>query len=178
MLLRLSPDAALDWLVVSTQPHRERVALEHLDRQGFNAYCPMIRRRIRHARRSEEVRRPLFPGYLFVEYDADRAGWRPILGTRGVRSLICTGELPSTLPAAVIKAFRAREIDGCIAGAAERLKVGQEAIIDGGALDCLVGRIIEVRENERIVLLVSLLNQQTRVVVPADQLRPAGQPAL
>jgi hypothetical protein len=34
------------WAVVNTQPHRERIALENLARQEFDAYCPLIRKRL------------------------------------------------------------------------------------------------------------------------------------
>ena len=77
------------WAVVNTQPHRETIALENLERQDFRAYCPVIRKRVRHARRSLDLLRPLFPGYLFAQVTLDR--WRPILSTYGVRSLVRCG---------------------------------------------------------------------------------------
>jgi transcriptional antiterminator RfaH len=48
-------------------PHREHVAIENLTRQKFVVYCPMELKRIRHARRTQDVVRPLFPGYIFAE---------------------------------------------------------------------------------------------------------------
>jgi transcriptional antiterminator RfaH len=64
--------SAPKWVAVNTHPHRERFALDNLRRQDFGAYCPMIRKRIRHARRTQDVLRPLFPSYLFVEVDPER----------------------------------------------------------------------------------------------------------
>jgi len=66
------------WAVVNTQPHRERIALENLARQAFKAYCPLVRRRVRHARREHDALRPLFPGYLFVHLSPQTPRWRPI----------------------------------------------------------------------------------------------------
>jgi transcriptional antiterminator RfaH len=56
------------WFVLSTHPHREAWALENLSRQQFNVYCPMIVKRVRHARRTYDALRPFFPGYIFVEH--------------------------------------------------------------------------------------------------------------
>jgi hypothetical protein len=58
------------WAVINTHPHREEMALENLMRQGFIAYCPMLRRRRSHGRRITPVLRPLFPSYLFVSTGA------------------------------------------------------------------------------------------------------------
>src|SRR5262252_4918007 len=102
-----------DWFVVSTQPHREDVACENLERQNFNVYCPRIVKHIRHARRSYDARRPLFPGYLFVERERLHR-WRPILGTFGVRSVICQGDTPALLPSGFVENLKAREVDGVI----------------------------------------------------------------
>ena len=45
----------------------------------------MIVKRIKHARRVYDAKRPLFPGYIFVERPVQRHLWRPLLGTFGVR---------------------------------------------------------------------------------------------
>src|SRR5262245_24089593 len=102
------------WVVMNTEPHREQVALENLARQAFNTYCPMMRTRIRHARRTHAVLRPLFPGYLFVRVNSDLQRWRPILSTYGVRTLVCCGDRPSFLDDGFVEGLQARTIDGAI----------------------------------------------------------------
>src|SRR5208282_3544054 len=102
------------WLVLTTHPHREDQAIENLMRQNFRVYCPMILKRIRHARRAYEAPRPLFPGYVFVEQPSQRQLWQPLRSTFGVRSVVMTGEKPATLPAGLIESLKAREIDGSI----------------------------------------------------------------
>src|SRR5690242_10696571 len=94
------------WAVVAANPHCERIALEHLRRQNFGAYCPSVTRRVRHARRSCDVQRPLFPGYLFVRMHIRY--WRPILSTVGVRSILRCGEKLSLLSDSFIQALRER----------------------------------------------------------------------
>ena len=67
-----------DWYVVHTQPHAEDKAIFNLRRQGFETYLPKYLRTRRHARRTEQVARPLFPRYLFVALDLAVQPWRAI----------------------------------------------------------------------------------------------------
>ena len=83
------------WYVVYAQPHAEARAAEQLGRQGYEAYLPQQRRWLRHARKRELVRRPLFPRYLFVALDLLATRWRPILSTIGVAGLVRHGEEPT-----------------------------------------------------------------------------------
>ena len=163
----------LNWIVVTTHPHREDFAIENLAQQDYDAYCPMIVKRIKHARRAYDAKRPLFPGYVFVERPAHRHLWRPLLGTFGVRSVVCNGETPSLLPPGFVESLKARETDGAIQKPEMPFKPGQSVAINGGAFDGLVGQILEIRESDRVLLLLNLLNQQTRVHIETKMLRSA-----
>ena len=133
----------------------------------------MIVKRIKHARRVHDAKRPLFPGYIFVERPAQRHLWRPLLGTLGVRSVVRNGEIPSLLPAGFVESLKAREIDGAIQKPEMPFQPGQSVTINGGPFDGLVGQILEIRESDRVLLLLNLLSQQTRVHVEAKMLRSA-----
>ena len=165
--------SALNWMVLTTHPHREEFAMENLVRQDYEAYCPVIVRRIKHARRAYDAKRPLFPGYVFVERPAERHLWRPLLGTFGVRSVVCNGETPSLLPVGFVENLKAREIDGAIQKPVSPFKPGQSVTINGGPFDGLVGQILEIRESDRVLLLLNLLSQQTRVHIETKMLRSA-----
>jgi|ERR1700737_4927359 len=156
------------WAVVTTQPHREPVALENLARQGFPAYCPSVRRRITHARRTRDVLRPLFPGYLFVHVNSDQLQYRPILSTRGVRTLVRFGQRPSFLEDAFIRDLKSREVDGVIVRPPSPYEVGQTVRIAGGPFDGIVAAIIEMDEKDRLVVLMNLLNRSTKVKIGAE----------
>ena len=61
----------MPWYVVSTKPNQENRAALNLRKQAFEVLLPMMQKKRRHARQIETVLRPLFPGYLFVEFDPD-----------------------------------------------------------------------------------------------------------
>jgi transcriptional antiterminator RfaH len=166
-----APDGSGTWLVVNTRSHQEACASENLVRQEFHVYCPMISRRIRHARRAHDAPRPLFPGYIFVEHRPQQT-WRPILGTYGVKTLVRSGDRPSVLASGFIDALKARELGGVIRKPAAALEIGQRVAVQGGPLDGLIGEIIALRDKERVLVLLDLLDRETRTHVRADMLSP------
>ena len=97
------------WIAVATHPNAEGRAVQNLKRQGYECYCPRTRVSRRHARRIETVERPFFPGYLFVRLDRTRDQWRPIMHSRGVRTVVRFGEKLGVVPQGIIESLLARE---------------------------------------------------------------------
>jgi transcriptional antiterminator RfaH len=168
----LPGEAAAWWAAVNTQPHRERVALDNLERQGFSTYCPFIRRRRSHARRVEEVLRPLFPGYLFVNVGSGQDCWRPILSTYGVRTLVRCGDRPSQVDARFIHALQAREVDGAIVRPAVPYRIGQQVQVVAGPCDGLVATILSLDERDRVTVLLDLMSRRVKAHLDSAQVMP------
>lgn len=164
-------DATVRWVAINTHPHREHIAVENLVRQDFDIYCPRELKRIRHARRVQDVLRPLFPGYIFAKVAPDLTMWRPILSTYGVRALVRFGDRPAFLDHGFVAGLRAREVDGVISKPTSPYRVGQEVRLSGGPFDGLIATIIEMGDKDRLVLLTSLLNQNVRLKVTSANVR-------
>lgn len=162
---------AMRWIAINTHPHREHVAIENLVRQKFSVYCPMELKRVRHARRTQDVPRPIFPGYIFAEVAPDLTLWRPILSTFGVRNLIRTGDRPAFVDDGFIQGLKGREIDGVITKPQRPYEVGQEVRLNGGPFDGLIATIIEMSERDRLILLATLLSQTVRLKVSSASVR-------
>ena len=160
------------WAVVNTHPHRERLVLEHLERQDYWPYCPMTRRRARQGRRYSDVLRPLFPNYVFVKVPEAHERWRPILSTIGVRSVVRCGDNLSYIDDHFIRALRSREIDGVVARAPHPFQPGDEIVVAGGPFDGLVAKIVEMDEKDRLLVLMNLLNGQVKVKIEARNIAP------
>lgn len=163
----------MSWVVATTHPHSEAIAVENLQRQGFVTYCPQIRKRRSHARRIEMVLRPLFPGYVFVGIDA-RMRWRSILSTMGVRTLVRFGDDPATIADAFIEGLRAREVDGAVVRPASPYQVGQTVQIAGGPFDGVVTKILELDERDRIVVLLDVMNRGVKTKLESNQVTPVS----
>ncbi len=167
---RRLPCAPSVWAVVNTQPSREALALQHLRRQDFEAYCPMISKRLKLAHRYTEVARPLFPSYLFVRLATDRNQWRPVLSTIGVRALIRFGDQLGLVDDGFVDALKQRERDGLIARPAKPFEVGQQVRMSSGPFDGLIATIVSIGEKDRLVVLMELLSRKVQVKVGTGQL--------
>jgi transcriptional antiterminator RfaH len=161
-----------DWAVVNTHPHKERLALENLDRQAYRTYCPVLRRRIGRGARAKDVLRPLFPGYVFVQVSGGRANWRPIMSTYGVRSLILSGDRVGMIEDRFIVGLKQREVQGIIARPPKPFAVGELVTISGGAFDGLIATIVSMDDKDRLVVLMDLLNRPVKVRLESARLSP------
>jgi transcriptional antiterminator RfaH len=165
----------IGWYAVYTRPHAETKALDHLLRQGYCAYLPRYRTQITHARRRQVVLRPLFPRYLFAGIGGGTMRWRPILSTFGVTDLVRAGDEPATVPSGVVEAIREREQAGGFdrLGLQRSLRLGELVRVTAGALEDLVGRLVELRDQDRVVVLLELLGRAVRVQLRAEAVESA-----
>jgi transcriptional antiterminator RfaH len=165
----------ISWYAVHTRPQAETKALENLLRQGYEAYLPRYRTQIRHARRLQTVLRPLFPRYLFAGIDRTAMPWRPILSTVGVSDLVRSGDGPLPVAPEIVEALRAQEGAGGFDALARRRgpRLGDLVRISAGAFEDMIGRLIELRDQDRVVVLLDLLGRKVRAQIEADSVEAA-----
>ena len=158
------------WIAVATHPNAEGRAVQNLKRQGYECYCPRTRVSRRHARRIQTVERPFFPGYLFVRLDRTRDQWRPIMHSRGVRTVVRFGEELGIVPRGVIESLLAREGDEGLKPppAAERLKVGQRVALNGTLFDEFVCTVRSIEPRDRVCVLLEVMQHAVKMVVPSE----------
>jgi transcriptional antiterminator RfaH len=158
------------WVVVNTHPAKEMLAIENLRRQKFETYCPLMRKRIRHARREHEALRPLFPSYVFAKLDPKMNMWRSIASTFGVKQLIAFGDRPGLLHSDFIESLKAREVEGVIVRPREPYQVGQKVLLTGGAFEGISATIIQLNENDRVVVLMEILSRSVKIKVDSKKM--------
>ena len=158
------------WIAVATRPNAEGQAVQNLKRQGYECYCPYTHVSRRHAGRSETVRRPFFPGYLFVRLDRSRDQWRPIMYSRGVRAIVRFGEQLGVIPGEVVEALIAREESGGLKPppAFERLEVGQRVGLQGTLFDDFVCTVMSIEPKERVCVLLEFMHHAVKMIVPSE----------
>ena len=155
----------MDWLVVRTKARQELRAEHHLEEQGFNVYCPQI---AKYNGLKEVVgRQALFSGYCFVQSgELSIAGIRSTPGVIGLVSFSLEGT-PAALSPAALEAINVHceKISG--------LKPGGTVSLIEGPFKGLKG-LYSKRSKDRVEVLLTLLGQQQRVLVPSSQVI-AGQ---
>ncbi len=87
------------WFCVYTAPKVEEVVGAKLEDGGFDAYVATGRqirkKRVRNKGwRPIEVRRPVFPRYVFVGFSDGRPNWMKVRAVNGVQAVVCEGNTP------------------------------------------------------------------------------------
>lgn len=160
------------WYVIQCKPREERRALENLERQGFQCYLPTISvERLRHGARRDAAE-PLFPGYLFIDLDELIDNWHPIRSTRGVIRLVRFREYPVPVPDEIIAMTRRR-----LAQDTPRipyLRPGERVRITQGPFADVEGIFVAPDGEERVMLLMNILNREQRLSFPAASVQKSA----
>ena len=163
----------MNWYVVQTKPNREALALSHLERQGFSVWMPKFSRLIKHARQTRKVVRPLFPGYVFVQFNPKFTRWRAINNTVGVVCLVSFGTSPSILDVDFIKSLKTYENEqGIIEASFKELKVGASVEILNGPMAGIVGKLVCLDNTNRVTVLLELLGHLVHSKVAKQNIVP------
>ena len=157
------------WYVAQVKPRQEKLAMSHLDRQGFLTHCPQVSRSRLVMKKPVIVREPLFPGYVFVQLGGDQQ-WRSINGTIGVLRLVTFGSAPAPVPSGFVERLREFEDEDGHVAFQEDFQPGDSVRVVGGPFDDLCGSLAVVSGGERVVVLMKLLSGDTRVTISRAQL--------
>ena len=165
-----------NWFAVYTRPRQELIALENLQRQGFDCFLPMAINP--YQRRSQTKLRiePLFPRYLFLNAAADQQSLGPVRSTRGVSTLVRFGVELAHVPETVIRAIRSRcdGDHGLVRLDPVQVQPGDKVRVFDGPLAGVSGLFQACSGEQRAQLLIEFMGRQTRVVVDRMLLQKTG----
>jgi transcriptional antiterminator RfaH len=154
----------LPWYVIHTKPRQEQLAAENLLRQSYRVYFPKIKQVKRNRGRLHAQLEPLFPRYIFLQPDSATHSISPVRSTFGVSTLVRFGHEPAVIRAETMRAiceFEARR-NAARDEDISPFQPGVRVHIVDGPLAGMEGLISSV-SHERIVVLMQLLGQDTRV---------------
>lgn len=168
--------ASNSWYVLQSKPRQEAFAKEHLERQGYTTYLPMMRIKKRLRGKWQFVVEPMFPRYLFVELTPFQDDFGPIRSTRGISSLVRFAMEPAVMPSAVITELMARECSetGVVEPRSALFKEGQSVEILDGPFKGLEAVFAASSSEERVILMLNALGQKTRLVMNSADIKPVA----
>ena len=154
------------WYVVRSKPGQTKRAVQELQNQGFEVFCPSIT--VEHIRAGKRVTcvEPLFPGYLFIELSELTSNWRPIRSTRGVAQILTFGDKPAVVPDDVVENLRTQ------VQARSELRPQQPVLIEDGPLSHLNAVFLEYDGEKRAFLLLEMLGRWQKLSLPLGTFRP------
>lgn len=157
------------WYLLQCKPRQDGRAAANLRNQGYRIFHPQVRRQMPSAAGLNVVSELLFPGYLFIQL-ASQDNWAPLRSTRGVSRVVSFNNTP------------ARVADEIVAGIEERCRqpikqkshmAGEKVCITQGPLQMLEGIFLAMDGQQRVVILLQLLNRKQPVHLPVDHIRSA-----
>lgn len=158
-------DTTPHWFLVQCKPRECFRAQRHLEEQAYITYLPTQSVKRKHARRVYWQTEPLFPHYLFLQTPM-RTNWSALRSTRGVGRVVSFNGAPMKVEECIVQALR-HQCDILNGLEPEPLfRHGETVIITDGCFRELEAIVETTRGDERVVLLLNLLNRQQTVELP------------
>lgn len=157
------------WYLLYCKRGQLQRAQEHLERQAVNCLAPMITlEKIVRGKRTA-VSEPLFPNYLFVEFDPEVIHTTTINATRGVSHFVRFGASPAIVPSAVIHQLSVYKPKDIVDPATPY--PGDKVIITEGAFEGFQAIFTEPDGEARSMLLLNLINKEIKHSVKNTEFR-------
>lgn len=164
------------WYAIRTKPKEENRAYENLTSWGVESFAPRIRRN-RHNQftgQATPISRPLFPGYIFARFDAEKL-LHKIHYTRGVQGIVSIDARPIGIEDEVIELIQAQVGDDGFIRLGGGLRRGDKVTISDGSLKGLSGIFdCYLNDSSRVMMFLEFINYQASVIVEGHFVQKAG----
>jgi len=141
-----------------------------LQREKVETFFPQLRRKRTIRRVRKWVTGPLFPGYFFARFDAQRDA-RLVRYASGVIKVVSFGDQPAIVEDAIIEAIQQHAEENVVTVSPLPFKPGDVVEIQTGPLRGFQGVFErEMSDQERVVVLLDTLASSTRVQIAREQL--------
>lgn len=168
MSFELSSKAA--WYVIQTKPKKEAEVSQRLGGLGLEHLLPKVLDYRTVNDRAVQIKKPLFPNYLFVKLALARHYYQ-VKWTKGITRFVGWGDRPAPIAEEVVASIRSRMDEGGRVRLGLDVKPGEKVKIKSGPLRDFIG-IFEKKmsEKDRIRVLLQVVGSQVSVNVPASLL--------
>jgi transcription antitermination factor NusG len=158
------------WYALQLRARWESSTANLLSGKGYQTFLPTYTTLKRGRGGSNEVRTPLFPGYLFCRFNVfDRL---PVLITPGVISVVGTGRIPVPVEDSELEAIQKMVSTGLQVEPWPYLEVGQLVRIQDGALTGVEGVLTSFKGTRRMVVSISLLRRSVALEIDRSVVSP------
>ena len=79
---------SINWIVAQIKPNMLYKAIYNLEQQSFHSFAPQHLETIRSGKRFKNVKKLIFPGYIFIKTNLKNNNFRAINYTVGISRLI------------------------------------------------------------------------------------------
>jgi transcription termination/antitermination protein NusG len=161
----LNTEVAESWFALYVKPRHEKNVSSILRGKGFEEFVPLYRRRTP----SRITELPLFPGYVFCRFDAQRR--LPVLTVPGVFSIVGFGAEATPVRNEEIAALQRVVGSGLPREPWPDLPAGKKVLVLAGPLQGLAGVVVNYKNSSRLLISVDLLQRSVSVEVDRSWLQ-------
>jgi transcriptional antiterminator NusG len=164
------------WRALWTHSHSEQLVHDQLIGKAFNAFLPLIPVWSRRNGSRHLIRKPMFPGYLFLRHALDKASYVEIMKTNGLARIL--GERwdrPAVVADADIETIRRVLDTGLPVMPHSYLREGHRVRITQGPLAGVEGILVHNNPHKGfLVVSVELLQRSVAVQVDCTFVVPVN----
>ena len=159
------------WFALKVRPRFERCVVEHLRYRGYDPFLPTYVVKSQWAdRRVKLVEWPLFPGYLFCQFDLKSQ--QPILSVPGVNYIVGIGRAAEPIAEQEIGSLRKVVGSGLYYERHPYLATGQLVRVEQGSLAGAVGRVILQKNAARLIVSIDILMRSVSTEIDRSWVQP------
>jgi transcriptional antiterminator NusG len=158
----------IQWYAIQVRSRYELSVAKGLIGKGFDPFVPQHKGRRIWSDRKVDVYLPIFPGYIFCQFDAKVR--LPILTTPGVVRIVGTSKTPSPIEASEIEAVQRIVQYGCKTEPHPFMVVGTRVRVQNGPLAGVEG-IIQGYKNRQLILSIGLIQRSVCIDLDGDPAR-------
>lgn len=162
-----------EWFVFRVRPRHEKTVALQLRDKDQHCFLPLLKLKREWGKRIASVELPLFPGYVFCR--AERSRLAPIMKTPGVIDVLRLGGAPARVDRNEVEDIQKVIACGGRMEACPYIAVGQKVRIISGPFTGLCGYLLEVRNCQRLVLSVTLVQRSLLVEIDTAAVLPITQ---
>jgi transcription antitermination factor NusG len=158
------------WFAVTVRPQHEVAVRSGLEAKELSTYLPTYRTTQRWSDRLKRIDRPLFPGYVFCQFEfGDRVR---VLRTPGVRSIVSFGNQMIPVHRNDLEQIERMLESPYPLEPWPYLQVGERIKIAGGPLAGITGFFERRESGGRFVVSIEMLQRSIAVHLEAEDLSP------
>ena len=162
----------INWLVLRTRSNHETVVQNDLSAKNIVHYLPTRHESRQWKDRKKKLELPLFPGYIFLKPESQQ--FHSLKYIRGSCGLLLMNNKPATVQEKEVDRIRRVANSGINLESHPLLQPGESAQIANGPLKGLVGELIRIKNQNRLVIHSYILGQSVSLEVNIEDVEKAS----
>ncbi|MDC3129305.1 transcriptional activator RfaH [Paracoccaceae bacterium] len=160
----------MNWYLLQIKPNAHVTACENLRRQSFEVFLPVISKTTQKKGKFLDTKVPLFPGYIFMGTSVDPIPWKSINGTRGISKAVTLDGIYRSINALIIEGLQHRCDKHGVLRRLNDIVATDRIKIERGPFAEFICTVEQIKDDQRALVLIDILQQQTRAEVSLDDI--------